>query len=459
MKHRKTATLAGAALTAPALAFSLAPPVHAEAAPALSDDTTQSIPKITESTPAPEVCKDYIVKSGDTLSQIAKIHGADLDDVKALNPGVIAGSRPDDYSAIYSGGHIHLPAGHCHPTSSKVPEVFYKGCSVAPAGLQKGDPGYRHYLDMDGDGKACEGPWPPAGTTSHAASSSSTVTGSQESAAADAAIAYAKSKLGSPYVFGATGPSSFDCSGLVYASYVNGAGLAASFPRDTLDELHSLPHISDGSSLPKDILPGDLILMYFTGTSQPDYAVNHVTMYLGDGKQIEATGSHGGVAITNVEGRGGRIVAVVRPTPAKKVVAPAKAAAPASASGTSPAIAPDCPGTASGYCTHDPSFWAPLIEQAMTLVGGNVAANHDVAGVERLMSAESSGNPNAINNYDSNAQNGDPSRGLMQTIGATFNAYHVAGTSTNIYDPLANIAAALAYINDQYGGSIPNSPY
>jgi SLT domain-containing protein len=43
----------------------------------------------------------------------------------------------------------------------------------------------------------------------------------------------------------------------------------------------------------------------------------------------------------------------------------------------------------------------------------------------------------------------------MQTIGATFNAYHLAGTSTNIYDPLANICAALNYINHVYGGVVP----
>jgi transglycosylase-like protein with SLT domain len=129
-------------------------------------------------------------------------------------------------------------------------------------------------------------------------------------------------------------------------------------------------------------------------------------------------------------------------------------------SGTvTPVIAPDGPGTPSGYKAHPVSFWAPLIGQAMTLVGGGVQAHRDTAGVERLMLSESSGNPNAINNYDINAQNGDPSRGLMQTIGTTFNAYHIAGTSTNIYDPLANICSALNYINHRYGGIIPNSPY
>jgi cell wall-associated NlpC family hydrolase len=159
--------------------------------------------------------------------------------------------------------------------------------------------------DLGGSGGGSTSTPPPA----------STGTG-KESAAADAAIAYAKTKLGDPYVWGGTGPDGFDCSGLVYASYVYGAGQSSSFPRDTLAEYDALPHISDGSTIPDDILPGDLILMYFDGTSQPDYVANHVTMYIGNGQQIEASGSHGGVAITNVAGRGGRVVAVVRPTPA-----------------------------------------------------------------------------------------------------------------------------------------------
>jgi hypothetical protein len=62
------------------------------------------------------------------------------------------------------------------------------------------------------------------------------------------------------------------------------------------------------------------------------------------------------------------------------------------------------------------------------------------------MQTESGGNPNAINLTDSNAAAGDPSRGLMQTIMSTFLAYNTgpfAGRS--IYDPLANIYAALNY--------------
>lgn len=118
-----------------------------------------------------------------------------------------------------------------------------------------------------------------------------------------------------------------------------------------------------------------------------------------------------------------------------------------------PVIAPDGAGTPSGYVAHSPSFWIPLIQQAEQIVP--LKGGLQTSSVVTRITIESSGDPNAINNYDSNAQMGDPSRGLMQTIGATFNAYHVAGTSTNIYDPLANICAALNYINHVYGGVVP----
>ncbi|MER6350675.1 phage tail tape measure protein [Streptomyces sp. NPDC001634] len=78
-------------------------------------------------------------------------------------------------------------------------------------------------------------------------------------------------------------------------------------------------------------------------------------------------------------------------------------------------------------------------------------------GLEVIAMNESGGNPNAINNWDSNAAAGDPSRGLMQTIMSTFMAYHQSGTSSNIYDPIANAAAAINYIKSVYG-NINNVP-
>lgn len=70
---------------------------------------------------------------------------------------------------------------------------------------------------------------------------------------------------------------------------------------------------------------------------------------------------------------------------------------------------------------------------------------------------ESGWDPNAINLTDSNAAAGDPSRGIMQEIMSTFLAYHVPGTSYNIFDPVANIASASRYIAGRYG-DVSNVP-
>ncbi|WP_030754488.1 transglycosylase SLT domain-containing protein, partial [Streptomyces sp. NRRL S-31] len=76
-------------------------------------------------------------------------------------------------------------------------------------------------------------------------------------------------------------------------------------------------------------------------------------------------------------------------------------------------------------------------------------------GLRRNIMRESGGNPNAQNNWDVNAQKGSPSKGLLQVIDPTFNAYHVAGTAHSTTDPVANITAAANYAAHRYG-SIDN---
>jgi TP901 family phage tail tape measure protein len=69
---------------------------------------------------------------------------------------------------------------------------------------------------------------------------------------------------------------------------------------------------------------------------------------------------------------------------------------------------------------------------------------------------ESGGNPRAINLWDSNAKAGHPSKGLMQTIDSTFNAYKLPGMD-DIWNPVHNAVAAIRYMNARYG-SIANVP-
>ncbi|WP_340373301.1 peptidoglycan DD-metalloendopeptidase family protein [Peribacillus sp. FSL E2-0218] len=62
---------------------------------------------------------------------------------------------------------------------------------------------------------------------------------------------------------------------------------------------------------------------------------------------------------------------------------------------------------------------------------------------------ESGGNPKSINNWDSNAKRGTPSKGLMQTIDPTFNAHKMKGMN-DIWNPVHNAVAAIRYIKSRY---------
>ncbi len=88
---------------------------------------------------------------------------------------------------------------------------------------------------------------------------------------ADKAVAFAYAQLGKPYQWGATGPSSYDCSGLVMAAW---AYAGVTIPRDTYEQWAGLPHIPVSQ-----MQPGDLIIYNGEG---------HVAIYVGDGYIIDA---------------------------------------------------------------------------------------------------------------------------------------------------------------------------
>lgn len=86
------------------------------------------------------------------------------------------------------------------------------------------------------------------------------------------AVAFAHGAIGKPYVWGATGPGSFDCSGLTQAAW-RAAGV--SLPRTTYTQINA------GRRVSRDQLaPGDLVFFYS--------GVTHVGMYIGNGQMIHA---------------------------------------------------------------------------------------------------------------------------------------------------------------------------
>lgn len=88
---------------------------------------------------------------------------------------------------------------------------------------------------------------------------------------AGAALSAGETKIGSPYVYGATGPSTFDCSGFVQWAY---AQAGVSLPRTSQEQENVGPHLSASQ-----LRPGDLVIFY---------GGEHVGLYAGNGIVLHA---------------------------------------------------------------------------------------------------------------------------------------------------------------------------
>jgi cell wall-associated NlpC family hydrolase len=92
------------------------------------------------------------------------------------------------------------------------------------------------------------------------------------SAAAQAAVDFALAQVGKPYVYGAAGPGSYDCSGLTMASWRQGG---ISLPHNAAAQYGYGTHIAESA-----LQPGDLIFFY--------HPIGHVTIYIGNGLMVSA---------------------------------------------------------------------------------------------------------------------------------------------------------------------------
>ncbi|WP_338697905.1 NlpC/P60 family protein [Streptomyces sp. Q6] len=113
--------------------------------------------------------------------------------------------------------------------------------------------------------------------------------------AGEAAVRYAGAQIGKPYVWGAEGPKSFDCSGLTSQAW---AAAGKPIPRTSQEQWRQLKHIDI-----KDMRPGDLIIYHDDAS--------HVGMYIGDGAIIHAP--RPGRTVTIAGAGSMAILGVVRP--------------------------------------------------------------------------------------------------------------------------------------------------
>ena len=105
----------------------------------------------------------------------------------------------------------------------------------------------------------------------------------------ESVMSYAKKQLGKPYVWGAEGPDSFDCSGFTQYVFKNSVGI--SIPRVSKDQSKHGQFVSRS-----ELQRGDLVFFDTSG----DGAVNHVGIYMGENQFIHASSGGGKVVISEM---------------------------------------------------------------------------------------------------------------------------------------------------------------
>ncbi|MBB1534439.1 MULTISPECIES: C40 family peptidase [unclassified Leptotrichia] len=106
----------------------------------------------------------------------------------------------------------------------------------------------------------------------------------------DRIITFAQTKLGSPYVWGATGPNSFDCSGFVGYVFKNAANV--NLPRVSSSQATFRPRISS-----MNMKKGDLLFFETTGKGR----ISHVGIYMGNGQFIHASSGSKRVTVSSLD--------------------------------------------------------------------------------------------------------------------------------------------------------------
>jgi cell wall-associated NlpC family hydrolase len=113
-------------------------------------------------------------------------------------------------------------------------------------------------------------------------------------------VQLAASKLGCAYVWGASGPNKFDCSGLVIWVYKN-AGCTYSIPHHAQSIYNKFLHVSK-----ENLQVGDLV--FYGGSAS---SINHVAIYVGGNKVIHAANPKSGVKVSSISSAGSKIVGYV----------------------------------------------------------------------------------------------------------------------------------------------------
>ena len=234
-----------------------------------------------------------------------------------------------------------------------------------------------------------------------------------------------KNGEGHKYVWGAAGPSTFDCSGLVMYTLKHDYGI--DYPHFSGAQYARTQHISKN-----DARMGDLV---FWGPG------DHVGVYAGGNKYFSAESPSQGIhmnTLSSVVGHGspmfGRVKGIKndfskatrKNTADKALINLAKRELGASALKWIKDKLGDEMGSLSNPSGDGVARWRSVIERAARVMHVSLS-KADLAHILNVTAHESGGNPKAVNGWDSNAKAGTPSKGVIQFIQPTFDHYAVKG--------------------------------
>lgn len=254
---------------------------------------------------------------------------------------------------------------------------------------------------------------------------------------------------GKPYVWGATGADSFDCSGLVMYALKKAFGI--SYPHFSGAQYAQTTHISKSEAK-----SGDLV---FWG----DGGSEHVGVYAGGNKYFSAQSPSQGIhmnTLDSVVGYGapkfGRVKGLSQSTDTDTKATNGLQNFVKNEVGNGFFKFIQKLGSMFGEHMADPAGdgvarWKDTVIKALK-ANGFSATPFQVQSWLKVIARESNGNPKAINNWDSNAKAGIPSKGLAQVIPPTFDKYK-QNSSANIYNGYDNLYAAINYMKHVYGSN------
>lgn len=241
---------------------------------------------------------------------------------------------------------------------------------------------------------------------------------------------------GKPYVWGATGPDSFDCSGLVMYALKQAFGIQ--YPRVSGAQIRHAERISKDQMRPGDLIGNDEHIGVYMGngyywsamspSSHPNIGKSPVSTFPGtpiygrvrglkveDDKKKDTKADKGLVGLVKKE-LGPGVFSFI-----KKHLAPLVTDS-------------DGVGTASGGKVS-----GDLIREAAKIAGVSITSS-DIKHIENVIQHESGGNPTVVNHWDKNAKLGHPSKGILQFIDSTFMHYAMPGHK-NILSALDQLVA------------------